>query len=108
MRNTWRTTAGKKMGETGSSGKNSPSRYNSETETKFRNNKIISIINTPPASAKRQVLEVLRDHPQPSPKTIVNNYIVDYAAFNFLDKVIDDPEKWVKFVHKKTNLGIKK
>ncbi len=34
-------------------------------------------------------------------KSILNDYVVDYKAFNYIDKVIDNPEKWGKFVHKK-------
>lgn len=27
--------------------------------------------------------------------------MIDYKAFNYIEKVIDNPEKWGKFVHKK-------
>ncbi len=29
------------------------------------------------------------------------DYVIDYMAFNFIGKVIDAPELWSKFVHKK-------
>ena len=29
------------------------------------------------------------------------DYVIDYMAFNFIGKVIDTPELWAKFVHKK-------
>lgn len=32
---------------------------------------------------------------------VLNDYVIDYQAFNFIHKVIDNPEKWGKFVHKK-------
>lgn len=31
----------------------------------------------------------------------LEDYVVDYVAFNFIGKVIDAPELWTKFVHKK-------
>ena len=102
MHSTWKTTHFKKFYDSSKILKGQEEQQKAATHSHFKNNRIINIINTPPPSAKKQaVIEVLKDHPEPSPKTIVNNYIVDYEAFNFLDKVIDDPEKWVKFVHKK-------
>ena len=104
MHSTWKTTHHKKFYEPNNSNKlsNQEEIESVATHSHFKNNRIINIINTPPPSAKKQaVMEVLQEHPEPNPKTILNNYIVDYAAFNFLDKVIDDPERWVKFVHKK-------
>lgn len=103
MNHTWRVSQKPQFGHFGTSREKSTKDEKSESE--FKNNQIISIIRTPPCSAKREaVLEVLREHPQPSPRTIVSNYIVDYSSFNFIDKVIEDPEKWIKFVHKKTGL----
>ena len=32
------------------------------------------------------------------------DYVIDYMAFNFIGKVIDTPELWAKFVHKKLAL----
>ena len=29
------------------------------------------------------------------------DYVIDYMAFNFIGKVIDTPELWAKYVHKK-------
>ena len=34
----------------------------------------------------------------------MEGYEVDYMAFNFIGKVIDTPELWAKYVHKKTGL----
>ena len=34
-------------------------------------------------------------------KNALNGYVIDYKTFNYIDKVIDNPEKWGKFVHKK-------
>jgi hypothetical protein len=31
----------------------------------------------------------------------LDDYVVDYMAFNYIGKVIDTPELWSKFVHKK-------
>ena len=31
----------------------------------------------------------------------MEGYLIDYMAFNYLGKVIDNPELWTKFVHKK-------
>lgn len=36
-------------------------------------------------------------------KNALKGYVIDYKTFNYIDKVIDNPEKWQKFVHKKTN-----
>jgi hypothetical protein len=31
----------------------------------------------------------------------VDNYTIDYLAFNYIEKVIDRPKMWAKFVHKR-------
>lgn len=31
----------------------------------------------------------------------INDYVIDYMAFNYINKVIDQPQMWSKFVHKK-------
>ena len=36
-----------------------------------------------------------------SHKDEMDGYLIDYMAFNYLGKVIDNPELWRKFVHKK-------
>ena len=36
-----------------------------------------------------------------SNKDEMDGYLIDYMAFNYLGKVIDNPELWTKFVHKK-------
>jgi hypothetical protein len=37
-------------------------------------------------------------------KNDMEGYQIDYMAFNYLGKVIDNPELWTKYVHKKQNL----
>ena len=36
-----------------------------------------------------------------SVKDDLDGYEVDYMAFNYIGKVIDTPELWTKYVHKK-------
>ena len=36
-----------------------------------------------------------------SQKDEMDGYLIDYMAFNYLGKVIDNPELWRKYVHKK-------
>lgn len=40
-------------------------------------------------------------HKTKEDKNVLNGYVIDYKTFNYIDKVIDNPEKWEKFVHKK-------
>jgi len=39
-----------------------------------------------------------------SKKDEMDGYLIDYMAFNYLGKVIDNPELWRKFVHKKQTI----
>ena len=39
-----------------------------------------------------------------SQKDEMDGYLIDYMAFNYLGKVIDNPELWTKYVHKKQGL----
>lgn len=33
-------------------------------------------------------------HKTKEDKNVLNGYVIDYKTFNYIDKVIDNPEKW--------------
>lgn len=35
----------------------------------------------------------------------MDDYVIDYLAFNYIDKVIDRPNMWSQFVHKRASSG---